>query len=181
MGTVCSRCRRGSTSSSASTENCGNHFSDEPNSQRPQSSFSLHNIDVLANDADSMELSERKTDVSNDESVQSANLAQRTSIENENASIENVTPDDSYTSPPMVKRKSSFSDCSSIVQSSECSTPSSNKSYEDIGKEIDPYPSGSEGNKEKNSSNESFVIPPRINVSINYTISYLTLINHLYS
>ena len=163
MGSVCSRCRKGSTSPASTNDN---NFTVEPISQRPQSSFSLHNIDVLANDAESMELNERKGNVSDDESSRSRNLVQRTSIENENASINDVTPNASHSSPAMIKRRSSFSDCSSIVQSSSCSSPSLHKSCKDTAKEVNSYPSGSEENKEIESSNESFMMSHTVDVSI---------------
>ena len=163
MGSVCSRCRRGSTSSESTKDN---NFTVEPISQRPQSSFSLHNIDVLANDAESIELDETRGNMSDDDCNRNKNLVQRISIENENASIDNVTSNASHSPPAMIKGRSSFSDCSSIVQSSSCSSPSLDESYKDLIKEVNPCPSGSEENKVIESSNESFMVPQTVGVSI---------------
>ena len=165
MGSVCSRCRRGSASSYTTNEQNDNNFTNEHISQRPQSSFSLHNIATLANDAEEKELDEKENIIIKKGKDQKANLEQRTSIENENASLDNVTSEDSNISPPIVKRKSSFSECSSNFESSSPSTPSSRKSFENFDKELDPDSSVSEKNNEKESSGESFVMPARSNVS----------------
>ena len=175
MGSVCSRCRRDSTSSITTDDECNNHQTVQSISQRPQSSFSLHNIDTLANNGYNEEFDEREKGGSEKGSVDSENLEQRTSIENENASIENVTSEDSNISPPMVKRKSSFSDLSSTAKTSTCSTPSSNKSYDHIETDINQSPSKKISDKE--SSSESFVMESRISVSSNIWSRYLTTYN----
>ena len=165
MGSVCSRCRRGSASSYTTNEQSDNNFTNEHISQRPQSSFSLHNIDALANDAEKKELDEKENVINKRGKGQKENLEQRTSIENENASLDNVTSEDSNISPHVVKRKSSFSEYSSNFESSSCSTSSSRKSFRNIDKEFDPDSCVSEKNNEKESSGESFVMPPKSKVS----------------
>ena len=88
--------------------------------ERPQSAFSLHNIDVLANDSDSVGNEENDSVRENRKLPKST--TQRTSIENENANVDEVQSGTNIGSPPTAKRKSSFSGSSGNDETSMCSS-----------------------------------------------------------
>ena len=124
MGVICSRCRRGIGyfDDDGDLDNSSN--SDLPAQaavNRPQSAFSLHNIDSLADDKSSTE-SEIDEDVQDRENGNSPAF-QRTSIENENASIGSVVIETDENICSVIKKRSSFSD--SNPDASLCSYQSS--------------------------------------------------------
>ena len=124
MGVICSRCRRGIAYFEDGGDLDCNSNSDLPAQaavNRPQSAFSLHNIDSLADDKSSTE-SAIDEDVQDRENGNSPAF-QRTSIENENASIGSVVIENDENICSIIKRKSSFSD--SNPDASLCSSQSS--------------------------------------------------------
>ena len=111
MGAICSRCRRGIGYFDDNGDLDCNSNSDLPAQaavNRPQPAFSLHNIDSLADDKSSTE-SAIDEDVQDRENGNSPAF-QRTSIENENASIGSVVIENDENICSIIKRKSSFSD-----------------------------------------------------------------------
>ena len=124
MGAICSRCRRGIGYFDDDGDldcNSNNDLPAQAAVNRPQSTFSLHNIDSLADDKSGTE-SERDEDVQDRENGNSPAF-QRTSIENENASIGSVVIENDENICSIIKRKSSFSD--SNPEASLCSSQSS--------------------------------------------------------
>ena len=166
--TVCSRCRRGSVSSTnRDTDfNSNGQLAIEPRSHRPQSAFSLHNIDTLANDTNTYRIQTdadcRETETSTDPS------SQRTSIENENASVESKLQDEDQNCFPIAKRKSSFSDCSTNRGTSMCSSQSSVNTNK--GGDVSNHQVNSIDGKEETDEgicNEAFIDQPEMKVRKN--------------
>jgi len=136
MGAICSRCRRGIGYFDDSGDLDCNSNSDLPAQaavNRPQSAFSLHNIDSLADDKSSTG-SERDEDVQDRENGSSSPAFQRTSIENENASIGSVVIENDENICSIIKRKSSFSDSNQDVSlcSSQSSMDENNRSNDEL-------------------------------------------------
>ena len=136
MGAMCSRCRRGIGYFDDSGDLDCNSNSDLPAQaavNRPQPAFSLHNIDSLADDKSSTE-SEIDEDVQDrDNGISPA--FQRTSIENENASIGSVVIENDENICSITKRKSSFSDSNpdaSLDASSQSSMDENNRSNDEL-------------------------------------------------
>ena len=166
MGAICSCCRRGSTSTNtrASDFNHNAHLKIEPMVQRQQSEFTLHNIDTLANDTN-VRCNEEDKDLKENGNVTDSN-SQRTSIENENASIDSIVSDKSKNSSPKTKRKSSFSDCSTNIDRSVCSTTSSTTTQDKSEVETNAIEPLADKNFNKGISNEGFVISPDMKVKL---------------
>ena len=136
MGAICSRCRRGIGYFDDSGDLDCNSNSDLPAQaavNRPQSAFSLHNIDSLADDKSSTE-SEIDENVQDRENGSSSPAFQRTSIENENASIGSVVIENDENICSIIKRKSSFSDSNQDVSlcSSQSSMDENNRSNDEL-------------------------------------------------
>ena len=171
MGAICSRCRRGSTSTNTSTSDFNPSYCNETMVQRPQSEFTLHNIDTLANDTNGR-CNEEDKDLSENGNVTDSN-SQRTSIENENASIDSVLSEKSKNSSPNTKRKSSFSDCSTNIDRSVCSTTSSTTTQDKSEVVTNTIELLTDTNYVKGISNEGFVISPDIKVKLSVTVTFL--------
>ena len=135
MGAICSRCRGGMGYFDDGSDLDCNSNSDLPAQaavNRPQPAFSLHNIDSLADDKSSTE-SAIDEDVQDRENGNSPAF-QRTSIENENASIGSVVIENDENICSIIKRKSSFSDSNPDVSlcSSQSSMDENNRSNDEL-------------------------------------------------
>ena len=135
MGAICSRCRGGMGYFDDGSDLDCNSNSDLPAQaavNRPQPAFSLHNIDSLADDKSSTE-SEIDEDVQDRENGSSPAF-QRTSIENENASIRSVVIENDENVCSIIKRKSIFSDSNQDVSlcSSQSSMDENNRSNDEF-------------------------------------------------
>ena len=173
MGTVCSRCRRGSASTDtrSSDLNPNTNLTIEERVQRPQSQFSLHNIDKLASDTNIRCREEDKYHHENGNATDCS--SQRTSIENENASIDSILSENFKDSSPQTKRKSSFSDCSTNIEISESSITSSattNDKSEVDTNTIEPL---AEKYDDNGISNERAVVSPGITEKSSATVLFL--------
>ena len=166
MGAICSRCRRGSTSTNtrASDFNPNAHLKIESMVQRPQSEFTLHDINSLANDSN-LRCNEEDEDYKENGNATDSH-SQRTSIENENASIDSILSEKSKDSSPKTKRKSSFSDCSTNIDRSICSTTSSTTTEDKSEVETNVIELLADKKEVKGISNKGFVIS--LDVKVKY-------------
>ena len=155
MGAICSRCRRGiGYFDDRGDLDCHSDV-DLPGQaavNRPQSAFSLHNIDSLADDKSSTE-SEIDEDVKDRENGNSPAF-QRTSIENENASVGSVVIENDENICSIIKRKSSFSD--SNPDASLCSSQSSMDENNRSNDELKGNAVNEENKSSKGIKNEAF-------------------------
>ena len=130
MGAFCSRCRRDS-----SPRNSGfdfqNHITIAPLEVRPMSEYSLQDLDVLSGDTKNNSTDSDTTVHNNRNSPTLSENPQQTSIENENATIENLQQEKSWNISPGEKRKSSFSDGSTSDRSEYTSSASTERPKDD--------------------------------------------------
>ena len=155
MGAICSRCRRGVGYFDDNGDLDCNSNSDLPAQaavNRPQPAFSLHNIDSLADEKSSTE-SAIDEDVQDMENGNTPKF-QRTSIENENASIGSVVIENDENICSIIKRKSSFSDSNPDV--SLCSSQSSMDENNHSNDELKGNAVSEENKSSKGIENEAF-------------------------